>query len=114
MLIDSTCNIINTEYKEKLIKQVVKLLSCSRKIHPYGSPPIRVHQLIRSSISMEDGYEIEADFLAIEGTATPLVGKATAESLGLPKIGVCHMTGSDTYGDEVVRRFFLNWTELAV
>ncbi|KAI0214224.1 hypothetical protein LSAT2_000679, partial [Lamellibrachia satsuma] len=70
---------------EKLIEQGVKLLSCNRKIHPYSSPPIRVHQLIRSNITLEDGNEIEADYLAIEGTATPLLGKATAESLGLLK-----------------------------
>ena len=100
MLIDSgsTCNIINAEYKEKLIQQGGKLLSCNRKIHSYSSLPIRVHQLIRSNITLEDGNEIEA----VEGTATPMLGKATTGSLGLLKIGVCHVTAYDAHGDEVV------------
>ena len=80
MLIDSgsMCNIINTEYNEKLIQ-------------------------------LEDGNETEADFLVLEGTATPRLSKATAESLGLLKVGVCHVTGSDAYNDDVVRRFPNLW-----
>ena len=111
MLIDSgsTCNIINIEYKEKLIEQGVKLLSCNRKTHPYSLPPICVHQLIRSNITLEDGNEIEVDFLPIGGAATQPSGKATAESLGLLKVAVCHVTGSDAYDDEVVRRFPKLW-----
>ena len=77
---------------EKLIDQCIKLLSCIHKIHPHSSPPIRLHQPIRSNITLEDGSEVEADFLAVEGTATPLLGKATAESLGFLKVGVCYVT----------------------
>ncbi|KAK2148215.1 hypothetical protein NP493_3264g00007 [Ridgeia piscesae] len=60
---------------EKLIEQGVKLFSCNHKIHLYSAPPIRVHQPIRSNIVKEDGNETEADFLAIKGTAIPLMGK---------------------------------------
>ena len=72
---------------------------------------MRLHQLVQSSITLEDGNEIEADFLAFEGAATPLSGKATAEWLCLLKVGVCLVIGYDAYDDEVVRRFPKLWKE---
>ena len=44
MLIDSgsTCNTLNTEYKERLVEQGIPLMPCNRKIHPYSSPPIPI------------------------------------------------------------------------
>ena len=70
MLIDSgsTCNIINTEYTKRSSQGRVSncLHATARSIGPYSSPPIRVHQLIRSNVTLEDGNAIGAYFLAIE------------------------------------------------
>ena len=52
MLIDSgsTCNTLNSECKEHLVQQGIALMPCKRRIHPYNSPPIPVHQLVRESV----------------------------------------------------------------
>ena len=112
MLIDSgsTCNIINTACKDMLVQQGVPLTACHRKIHPYSSPPIRVRQLVDANIMLDDGQSILSEFLIVEGDATPLLGKATAEKLGLLRVGVCHVTGSDEYRHKVVDRFPKLWT----
>ena len=113
MLIDSgsTCNIINTACKDMLVQQGVPLTACHRKIHSYSSPPIRVRQLVDAIIMLDDGQSIISEFLIVEGDATPLLGgKATADKLGLLRVGVCHVTGSDEYRHKVVDRFPKLWT----
>ena len=107
MLIDSgsTCNIINTACKEELVQQGVPFTACHRKIHPYSSPPIRVRQLVNANVMLDNGQSILGEFLIVEGDATPLLGKATAYKLGIPRVGVCHVTSSDAYRHKVVDRF---------
>ena len=93
-----------------LVQQAVPLTACHRKIHPYSSPPIRVRQLVDANIMLHDGQSILSAFLIVEGDATPLLGKATAVKLGLLRVGVCHVTGSDEYSHKVVDRFPKLWT----
>ena len=106
----STCNIINTACKDMLVQQGVPLTACHRKIHPYSSPPIRVRQLVDANSMLDDGQSIHSEFLIVEGDATPLLGKATAEKLDLLRVGVCHVTCSDEYRHKVVDRFPKLWT----
>ena len=111
MLIDtgSTCNIINRACKDELIQKGVPLTACHRKIHPYSSPPIRVRQLVNANIMLDNGQLILSEYLIVEGDATPLPGKATAERLGLLRVGVRHVTSSDEYRHKVVDRFPKLW-----
>ena len=78
----STCNTINSTEKACLVKQGLELVSCKRKLHPYNSPPIPVKQFVRTHIKLDDGPEILADLLVVEGTATALLGRETAELTG--------------------------------
>ena len=112
MLIDSgsTFIIINTACKDMLVQQSVPLTACHRKKHPYSSPPIRVRQLVDANIMLDDGQSILNEFLFVEGDATPQLGKATAEKLGLLRVGVYYVTGSDEYRHKVVDRFPKLWT----
>ena len=112
MFIDSgsTRDTLNTEYKERLVEQGILLMPCNRKIHPYSSPPIPIQQLVRTRITLDDGHEVQAEFLIVEGTATPLLGKVTAKALGILRVGVNHVTGTDQYGDEIIKRFPRLWT----
>ena len=112
MLIDSgsTWNTLNSECKERLVQQGIALVPCKRRIHPYNSPPIPVHQLVKTKISLDNGEELQAEFLIVEGTATPLLGKGTAESLGILQVSVNHVIGGNCYTDELVKRFPRLWT----
>ena len=112
MLIDSgsTWNTLNSECKERLVQQGIAFVPCKRRIHPYNSPPIPVHQLVKTKISLDNGEELQAEFLIVEGTATPLLGKGTAESLGILQVGVNHVIGGNCYTDELVKRFPRLWT----
>ena len=64
---------------------------CRRLIHPYGSSPILCHQLVSAPIQV-DGRE--ADFLVVPGNSPPLLGKETAERLGIVSIGVKHLSNN--------------------
>ena len=112
MIIDSgsTCNIINSTCKEQLVQQGVRLIQCRRKIHPYSSPPINVRQSVKADITLDDGRTARSEFLIVEGEATPLLGKATSESLGLLQIGVNRAISSDDYGQKVIDQFPKLWT----
>ena len=105
-----TCNIINSACKEQLVQQSVRLTNCHRKIHPYSSPPINVRQSVKVDITLDDGRTVHGEFLIVEGEATPLLGKATTESLGLLRVGVCRAISSDEYGQNVIDQFPKLWT----
>ena len=66
-------------------------------------------QLVRMHVKLDDGPKVLADLLVIEGTATPLLGRETAELMGVLRIGVNHVTGSEAYGDNLVQRFPKLW-----
>ena len=107
MLIDagSTCNIIKSAYKEQLVQLGVRLTNCHRKINPYSSPPINVRQSVKADITLDDGRTVHGEFLIVKGEGTPLLGKETAELLGLLRVGVCRAISSDEYGQNLIDRF---------
>ena len=49
-------------------------------------------------IALDDGHVVSGEFLIVEGDAMPLLGKVTAEQLGILQVGaVYHVPGADTY-----------------
>ena len=84
MIIDSgaTCNIVNSKIADSLIHNGASVQKCNRKIHPYGSTPISCDELIRTKLSAGNCTEV-ADLLVIKSDAPALLGKTTAEALGL-------------------------------
>jgi hypothetical protein len=93
MIIDSgaSCNIINSNVAQKLRRQGLELTACSRKIYPYGSAPLTAKQSVHASVQIAGKPSVNAEFLIIPGSAPPILGKATAEALGILKIGVHHL-----------------------
>ena len=90
MLIDSgaTCNIINGVIASKLKARGARVGHCRRVIHLYGSQPINIRRYVTADIQVAGGEPVEADFLVMSGTSVPLLGKVTAESLGVLRVGV--------------------------
>lgn len=64
---------------------------------------------MRTRIALDDGHKVQAEFLIVEGTATPLLGKVTAEALGILRVAVNHVTGTEQYSDEIIKRFPRLW-----
>ena len=95
MVIDSgaSCNTINTDIAQQLKEIGTSFNDCRRLIDPYGSP-IPCHQLVSTPIQVEGREPIQADFLVVPGNSPPLLGKETAERLGVLSIGVKHLSNN--------------------
>ena len=96
IVIDSgaSCNTINTVIAKQLKEIGTPFNDCRRLIHPYGSSPIPCHQLVSAPIQVEGREPIQADFLVVPGNSPPLLGKETAERLGVLSIGVKHLSNT--------------------
>lgn len=81
-LIDSgaSCNVLNTADSKKLIDQGLKVHKCNRKVRPYRSKPIEVHEYITADVQFA-GTTVNALFLIIPGKHVSLLGRKTAEAL---------------------------------
>ena len=90
MIVDSgaSVNILNTNAAIRLKKAGVQFEKCKKTIQPYGSPSITAVQMIRAKIRLEDGENMSAEFLVIQGEQPSLLGRKTSEALGVLRIGV--------------------------
>ena len=88
MIIDSgsSCNILNTAIACELQQQGVTLQKCHRVVHPYKSEPIIARQNLTTTVAA-GSKSLEAEFLIISGNEPPLLGKTTAENLGILRVG---------------------------
>lgn len=86
MIIDSgsSCNIINTEVKERLMASGVKFEKSCRIIHPYSSPSIKASVETHVRITHRN-CSATAELVCIEGKSPPLLGKQTATDLNILK-----------------------------
>ena len=96
IVIDSvaSCNNINADIAKQLTEIGTPFNDCRRLIHPYGSTPIPCHQLVSAPIQLEGREPIQADFLVVPCNSPPLLGKETAERLGVLSIDVKHLSNN--------------------
>ena len=93
MLIDSgsSANVIDTETWKYLKKQHVKCSYSERmtqRLYPYGSrQPLNTVGKFTTTVQIGD-HKTETDFLVINGRGKSMLSKATAEKLGVLKIGL--------------------------
>ena len=76
MIVDSgaSCDIINTETKNKLKSSGVQFMKSSRIIHPYCSPPIKAS--VQAAVTMIHGSKsVETEVICLEGDSLPLLGR---------------------------------------
>lgn len=95
MLVDSgsKCNIVDTDQWEKLKKGKVKCISkrASKKLIPYGdtSPPLEVIGTFQVRVTVSNGKSVkDTEFVVFNGKGIPILGKETAEKLGVLKVGL--------------------------
>ena len=91
MLIDSgaSANIIDKELWNSLKEKRIRCTSrkSNKKLYAYGSEkPLRVLGSFTALASIGDS-ETQAEFIVIDGTGEPLLGRGTASELGVLKIG---------------------------
>ena len=96
IVIDSgaSCNTINADIAKQLKEIGTSFNNCRCLIHPYDSSPILCHQLVSAPVQVEGCEPIQADFLVVPGNLPPLLGKETAERLGILSIGVKHLSNN--------------------
>ena len=96
IVIDSgaSCNTINADIAKRLKEIGTPFNDCRCLIHSYGSSPIPCHQLVSAPIQVEGRNPIQADFLVVPGNSPPLLGKETAERLGVLSVGVNHLSNN--------------------
>ena len=84
MIVDSgaSCNIINSDIARKLVNNGAKSVQKKTKIYPNGSPAIISHHYIQGTISY-NGIDVSARFIVIDGEDSFLLGKDTAEEIGV-------------------------------
>ena len=87
MVIDSgsSCNIINSSIKERLLSSGIKFEKSNRVIHPYSSPPIKAS--VETTVMIRYGtHSATAELVCIERESPPLLGKQTATDLNILKL----------------------------
>ena len=89
MIIDSgaSCNLITPEIADNLIRHGAKRVSKETKIWPYGSPPIVLTYYLDATVNFRE-VQTRAKLLVVDSNASSLMGKSTAEELGVLKIMV--------------------------
>ena len=89
MIVDSgaSCNIINSDIASKLMKRGAKCVQKKTKIYPYGSPVVTSDYYVEGTLTFNN-ETIDARLVVIEGDNKPLLGKQSAESLGVLKIEI--------------------------
>ena len=89
MIVDSgaSCNIINSDIASKLMKRGAKCVQKKTKIYPYGSPAITSDYYVEGTLTFNN-ETIDTRLVVIEGDNKPLLGKQSAESLGVLKIEI--------------------------
>lgn len=97
VIIDSgaSCNIINSAVANQVRDIGSTFNKCRRLIHPYESPPLACKEYLTANVGIHGVKPVSADFLVVPGTAPPLLGKATAQHLGILKVGVNHVSQSN-------------------
>ena len=97
VIIDSgaSCNIINSAVANQLRDIGSTFNKCRRRIHPYESPPLVCKEYLTANVRIHGVKPVSADFLVVPGTAPSLLGKATAQHLGILKVGVNHVSQSN-------------------
>lgn len=91
MLIDSgaSTNVIDKGTWEELKSQRIECKSyrCKKKLYAYGSSvPLKVIGCFEARVVLGDKV-CEAEFVVIDGTGQPLLGRSTAIKLGVLQIG---------------------------
>ena len=89
MIVDSgaSCNIINSDIPRKLVNNGAKCVQKKTKIYPYSSPAIISHHYIQGTISY-NGIDVSTRLIVIDGEDSFLLGKDTAEELGVLRIEI--------------------------
>ena len=110
MLIDSgaTCNIINTEFHEKLVCKGLVFTPCRRKLNLYNSRLIIIKEMVTAEISLKDS-RTSGKLLVVEGNAKPLLSKSSAESLGVLRMNANYVAGEDEFSDQLLDKFPKLW-----
>lgn len=109
MIIDSgaSCNVVDKQLWEKLKLQKIKCQSkkCEKILYGYGnSNPLKTIGTFVAEICTRD-RQITAEFVVIEGQGQPLLGKDSAEQLGVLKLGHEINTVKSQPDSDIVREF---------
>ena len=87
MSVDSgtSCIIIGETTANKLVKFGAKLVQHETKIFPYGSPPLISSSYIEANIEYNNTL-MKEKLIVMNNTISALLGKSTAEKLGVIKL----------------------------
>ena len=98
MIIDSgaSCNLITPEIADNLIRHGAKRVSKETKIWPYGSPLIVSTYYLYATVNFRE-VQTRAKLLVVDSNASSLMGKSTAEELGVLKIMVNALSNDDLF-----------------
>ena len=107
VIIDSgaSCNIISSAVANQLGDTGSTFHKCRRLIHPYESPPIECKEYLTANVAINGIKPVSADFLVVPGTAPPLLGKATAQQLGILKVGINHVSHESSSSDKLFAKY---------
>ena len=101
----ASCNIINSAVANQLRDTGSTFHKRRCLIHPYESPPIECKEYKTANVVINGVKPVSADFLVVPGTAPPLLGKATAQQLGILKVGVNHVSHEPSYPDKLFAKY---------
>ena len=98
MIIDSgaSCNLITPEIADNLIRHGAKRVSKETKIWPYGSPPIVSTYYLDATVNFRE-VQTRAKLVVVDCNASSLMGKSTAEELGVLKIMVNALSNDELF-----------------
>ena len=98
MIIDSgaSCNLITPEIADNLIRHGAKRVSKETKIWPYGSPPIVSTYYLDATVNFLE-VQTRAKLVVVDSKASSLMGKSTAEELGVLKIMVNALSSDELF-----------------
>ena len=98
MIIDSgtSCNLITPEIADNLIRHGAKRGSKETKIWPYGSPPIVSTYYLDATVNFRE-VQTRAKLVVVDSNASSLMGKSTAEELGVLKIMVNALSNDELF-----------------
>ena len=98
MIIDSgaSCNLITPEIADNLIRHGAKRVSKETKIWPYGSPPIVSTYYLDATVNFRE-VQTRAKLVVVDSNASSLMGKSTAEELGVLKIMVNALSNDELF-----------------
>ena len=109
MLIDSgaTCNIITKRMWNELKQRGIagELKGTTKKLYPYGSKePLACAGVFQARAKAAD-REVKADFVVVNGHDRGLLGRATAQQLGVLKLGPEAVNTVNTEADDIVQQY---------